>query len=167
MNLNQKINRGNMRTDQWLEDQLNQIWQSFFPDIHKVNNVVIKWGRAAKNQLGSITAKGPRRLFRTPGRFPKHSWWLPESISIITINRNFQNLSVPEEIISVTIAHELVHYSHGFSSPHPQLYKYPHLGGIVSKELKARGLGDQLKFQKKWLKEEWKKYHDKGDKYVR
>jgi hypothetical protein len=97
-------------------------------------------------------------MIRRPGKFPKPSWWLPESTSIITINSHFQDLTIPEEVITVTIAHELVHYSHGFSSPHPQLYQYPHLGGIVSKELIKRGLKEQLIYQKKWLKQNWRQY---------
>ena len=46
---------------------------------------------------------------------------------------------IPEYVIDTTVAHELVHYMHGFFSPHQRLYKHPHKGGIVTKELKKRG----------------------------
>lgn len=146
------------RTNSYLSSRLDHVWKTYFPDIPRINTVIIQFGRSARNQLGSIRAIGPRRIFRKPGRFPKHSWWLPESTSVITINGHFKKPEIPQEIIDSTIAHELVHYSHGFSSPHPQLFRYPHLGGVVSKELKNRGLGNQLKFQKQWLKTTWKNY---------
>ncbi|MDO8513238.1 MAG: hypothetical protein Q7S37_01940 [bacterium] len=148
-----------MRDNKWLEDRLYEIWKKHFQDIEKINRVYIRFGRANRNQLGSIVAKGPKRLFRKPGRFPKPSWWLPESFSIITMNSLFKNPQIPNEVIDITIAHELVHYAHGFSSPHPQLYRYPHSGSIVTKELIKRGLKDQLNVHKKWLKTNWKNLH--------
>jgi hypothetical protein len=147
-----------LRDNKWLESRLYDIWQTYFSDVAKINRVYIIFGRANRNQLGAIAAKGPKRLFRPPGRFPKDSWWLPESYSVITINSLFKKPDIPQEIIDTTIAHELVHYSHGFSSPHPQLYRYPHQGSIVTKELIKRGLASQLRFQKKWLKTNWKNH---------
>ncbi len=143
------------RDNLWLEKRLNQIWQTHFPDVKKINRVYIIFGRKARNVFGSIKARGPKQPFRTPGRYPKPSIWLPQSITIITINGNFKNPEIPNEIIDLTIAHELVHYAHGFSSPHPQLYQYPHQGSVVTKELIKRGLSDQLKFQKTWIKNYW------------
>lgn len=147
------------RDNKWLENRLNSIWQNHFSDVEKINRVYILFGRANKNQLGCIQAKGARRLTRLPGRYPKPSWWLPESYSIITINSLFKNPEVPEEIVDATIAHELVHYSHGFSSPHPQLFRYPHQGSVVTRELIKRGFAKTLQFQKKWLKENWRAFH--------
>ncbi len=147
------------RDNIWLEKRLNHIWQTYFKDVEKINRVYIRFGNSTKNQLGCITAKGPRKSFRLPGRFPKPSWWLPESYSVITMNNLFKNPEVPDEVVDTTIAHELVHYSHGFSSPHPQLFRYPHQGSVVTKDLIKRGLGEQYKFQKKWLKENWRQFH--------
>lgn len=148
--------QANLRSNEWLEKHLKQIWQTYFSDIPKVNQVIIKFGRKGKRQLGAIKANGPRRRFRRPGKFPKDSWWLPESTSTIVINGHFRDPNIPEYIIDTTIAHELVHYSHGFASPHPQLFRYPHFGGIVTKELKNRGLTTELKLQKQWLKKHWR-----------
>lgn len=146
------------RDNKWLENRLQYIWSTYFSDIEKINRVYIIFGRSNRNQLGSIAAKGPKRLVRLPGRFPKPSWWLPESYSVITMNGLFKNPEIPDEIVDSTIAHELVHYSHGFSSPHPQLFRYPHQGSVVTKELIKRGFKEQLKFQRTWLKANWRKH---------
>ena len=45
---------------------------------------------------------------------------------------------------------------HGFNSPHPRMYKHPHKGGIVNKELKKRGFGNMLALEKKWIRNEWR-----------
>ena len=46
---------------------------------------------------------------------------------------------------------------HGFHSPHPRKYKYPHQGGIVDKELKKRGFEHLLNLEKQWTKKNWMK----------
>ena len=73
----------------------------------------------------------------------------------IAINSLFKSSLVPEYIIDLTIAHELVHYSHGFHSPLPRLHKHPHKGGIVDKELLRRGFGHLLKQEKDFVRNEW------------
>lgn len=111
----------------------------YFNDVKGHRDLVdISFGRRAKTRLGSIKQTGGLK-----------------KRSIITINGLFRDEAIPEEIINATIAHELCHFVHGFSSPLPQLASHPHQGGIVDKELKGRGLGDLLTFQKKWLKTEW------------
>jgi hypothetical protein len=77
--------------------------------------------------------------------------------SKITINGLFRDQAIPSKIIDLTIAHELCHYLHGFTGEREKLFRYPHQGGIVDLELKKRGLATDLRFQKKWLKEEWPK----------
>ena len=72
------------------------------------------------------------------------------------INGYFRNEKVPDYVIDTTIAHELVHYMHGFNSPLPKMYKHPHKGGIVNKELKKRGFGNMLNLERKWIRNEWK-----------
>ena len=79
----------------------------------------------------------------------------------------FQSSLVPEYIIDLTIAHELIHYSHGFHSPLPKLYSHPHKGGIVTKELKQRGFANQLSLEKNFIKNEWPKMHQELTKYNR
>ena len=129
-----------IRDQQWLEERLVRIWQKTFPDLVPANQVVIRFGRAARVRLGSI------RMSRD------------KKISKILINKLFQNLEVPVEVVDATIAHELTHYLHGFSSPLEQKFSTPHAGGIVTKELKKRGFARILEVQKKWLKNEWPKF---------
>jgi hypothetical protein len=126
------------RDNSWLEERLAQIWYRYFADIEQPNEVSIHFGRRSSTRLGSI--------IREPG---------PNKPSIITITGYFKDEKVPPYVVDSTIAHELVHYAHGFHSPHPQLYRYPHQGGIVDKELQKRGLGSILRSQKAWLKQEW------------
>jgi hypothetical protein len=124
-----------MRDDEWLNQRFEQIWQLFFPDVEK-KNVFIKWKGHWKNKFGHITTtKGGK--------------------TEIAINKIFKNLQVPEDVIKLTIAHEIVHYSHGFHSHLPKKYKHPHKGGIVEKDLKSRGFSYMLKKEKEWQKAEW------------
>ncbi|MFA6963623.1 MAG: hypothetical protein WC227_02815 [Patescibacteria group bacterium] len=131
-----------MRSHVWLLKLLNETWQQYFADVERPNDVTISFGRTAKRRLGSIRQVAPRDK---------------NSRTIITITGYFRDKNVPEYIVASTIAHELCHYAHGFASPLPKFSRYPHHGGIVDTELKNRGLGDQLKAQKLWLKQEWPK----------
>lgn len=139
--------QGEPRTQAWLESTLASVWQRHFPDMIAGNHVVIRFGRVARTRLGSIRLSAP----------PRHGPWRDKKSSTILINRLFQNPAVPLPIVEATIAHELVHYLHGFSSPFEQKFCSPHVGGVVTKELKARGFGEILTFQKQWLKQEWPK----------
>lgn len=127
-----------MRDNLWLDLKLSEIWEKHFSDISRLNEVYIKFGRNARTRLGSIRKIG-------------------KSSTLITITGYFKDERAPEFMIDATVAHELCHYAHGFFSPHPKLSKHPHQGGLVDNELKRRGFGDQLKMQKKWLKDEWPK----------
>lgn len=122
------------RDNVWLRARLTYLWSAYFADIEKKNTVVIKFGRWAKCQFGVITYD--RRT----------------SISTITINKMFAYGHIPDVVVDHTIAHELVHYAHGFSSPHKRKHKYPHHGGVVNKDLVARGLGFALQEYKVWLR---------------
>ena len=123
------------RNQEWLESRLEQIWNLLFIDVPRKNSVIIKFRGRSKYRFGHITLKGEDTL--------------------IIINSLFKNELVPEYIIDVTIAHELVHYMHGFHSPLPRLYKYPHQGNIVNKELIKKGFGHMLKLEKLWVKNNW------------
>lgn len=123
------------RDDIWLLNRLDYLWSNYFKDIKQINPVFIKFGRYSKFRLGSI-------------KFDKTS-----KKSFITITAMFKNPSVPEEVIDHTIAHELCHYTHGFSSPNPKLHKYPHHGGVIKKELESRNLKYLVKAYNSWLKE--------------
>ena len=81
-----------------------------------------------------------------------------KSLSVITITRHFQNTDIPEYVIVSTIAHELCHYTHGFNSPLPKQFSYPHQGGIVNKEMDNRGLREIRIETKQWLKKNWSQF---------
>lgn len=125
------LNRDNI----WLLSRLDFIWSRYFSDIPQTNKVFIRFGRNAKYRLGSI------RLNRKT------------KASFITITSMFKDPKIPPEVVDHTIGHELVHYAHGFSSVHPRLHKYPHAGGVVKKEMEARGMGYLHRAYRKWVKE--------------
>jgi hypothetical protein len=126
-----------MRDQSWLEGRLADIWNNHFDDIAEKNPLIIRWGRRARTRLGSIRYDKKRNESR------------------ILMNALLKDEKVPQYVIDATIAHELSHYAHGFSSSHEQLYAHPHRGGIVDKELVNRGLGGALKSQQRWIKSNW------------
>lgn len=135
-----------MRDNAWLESKLDSIQREYFADVNFCNNIVIKFGRKARTRLGSIRKQyGNSFRRRLLNRYD----------SEILINGIFKQDFIPEYVIDATIGHELCHYAHGFSSPLPQLSRYPHSGRLVDKEMIKRGMGDMLLNQKKWLKVNW------------
>lgn len=126
------------RDQEWLENLLALIWYEHFRDISQTNQVRIRYGRRAKRRLGSIS------LDQKDGH-----------TSIITVNRIFVDLDIPEYVIRATIVHELTHYAHGFNSPHDQKHQYPHSGGVIRAEFAERGLEQLYLDQKVWLKRNW------------
>lgn len=127
-----------MRNDEWLAERLNQIWGLLFPDTERQNNVIIRFKGRWKNKFGHIKR-------------------LKNKDTEIAVNSLFRNERVPEFIIDTTIAHELIHYSHGFQSPLPKRYKHPHAGGIVRRDLLNRGFGHLIKREREFVKREWPK----------
>lgn len=130
-----------MRDDKWLHARLDHIWDTFFLDVEQDNIVRIVWGRKAKTRLGSIKLDPA-----------------DPTITIITINRLYQDEFIPEYVIDATIVHELSHYAHGFNSPHARTKQHPHAGGVMAREFAERGLTDMYKAQKQWLKANWADY---------
>ena len=124
-----------MRDDSYLNKRLNYIWQKYFADMPVKNKVCIHFGRSALYRFGSI------RLCYS------------DNSTQITVNGKFRDEKYPSQIVDHTIAHELVHYSQGFSTPGPRLSRYPHRGGVIDKELKARGLQSLVSFYKLWVKD--------------
>lgn len=122
------------RDDVWLLSRLDSLWSKYFQDVLQINPVYIRFGRYAKFRLGSI-------------RMDKKT-----KCSYITITSMFKNKEIPVDVIDHTIAHELCHYTHGFSSTAPKLHRYPHHGGVIRKELLTRGLGHLSKAYRSWLK---------------
>lgn len=123
------------RDDNWLLFRLDYLWKTYFSDVSQINPVYIGFGRYSKYRLGSV------RLERT------------SKVTYITITGMFRDESIPIEVVDQTLAHELCHYAHGFSSPRPRLHKYPHHGGVINKELRNRGLAHLIKAYAKWLRD--------------
>ncbi len=124
-----------MRDDKWLLARLDDIWSKHFSDVAQINPVFIRFGRFARLRFGSIRLD--RRTKKT----------------YIIISGMFKDLRFPQEIVDHTIAHELCHYAHGFSSPHKRLHKFPHEGGIIKNELEDRGLIHLYKAYRDWIQE--------------
>jgi hypothetical protein len=133
-NLSQVISESN-RNDVWLLSRLNHLWGAYFNNVSQDNPVSIRFGRYSKFRLGSIRLE----------RHTKHSY--------ITVTGMFKDPSIPIQVVDHTIAHELCHYAHGFSSTKPRLHKYPHHGGVIKKELESRGMHALVKAYAKWLDE--------------
>ena len=124
-----------MRDDDWLKNRLLEIWQLRFIDIPMLNEVKIRFKGKWKTKFGHIKMKN--------------------NITEIVINSLFKHEDVPQYIVDLTIAHELIHYAHGFQSPLEKKFNYPHQGGIVKKELKKRGFRDTLLLERKIFRKEW------------
>ena len=116
---------------------LSSIWQHYFSDVPHANEVQIAYCRPWKSRLGLIRMS------------------LDSTHSFIGINSLLQHETLPDYILITTIAHELVHYTHGFGSPLPQLFEHPHANNIVDKELQQRGLGETLLNCNTWIDEHW------------
>lgn len=134
------------RDNRWLLSRLDHLWSNYFEDVTQDNPIFIKFGRYSKLRLGSI------KLEKRSGR------------SYITITGMFKNAKIPTEVIDHTLAHELVHYTHGFSSKKVRLHKYPHAGGIVDKEMRRRGMGYLIKAYRTWVKDYRKSFSSSNER---
>lgn len=133
-----------LRDGQWLGRELERIWASCFDDTPRVNVVQVRFAGGWKNRLGVISLSEDRRT------------------SYVGINALLSLPEVPDCIARITIAHELVHYAHGFGSPLPRLYRHPHRGRIVEKELKARGLRQEYLVYQEWIHSHWYDFYERS-----
>jgi len=146
-----------MRDRKYLENLMYDLWEENFSDIPRKNLVLIKFGKYSKRQLGSIKlaneyTKIKSLLKKNLGDYDVQD---DKRITVITITKYFQNEIVPEYVVSATIAHELCHYAHGFSSPLEKQFDKPHQGSVINKELAKRGLLEEQRLADKWLKDNW------------
>ncbi len=137
-----------MRNHEWLVNELKFLLKNYFSDVKLTNPIQIKFGREAQFRFGSI--KLVKKRFGGLGGWRRLARGEPEK-SLITITSMFANDDVPEDVVRYTIAHELCHYAHGFSSYNKRLFKFPHHGGIVNKELRDRGAKGLIAAYKAWL----------------
>jgi hypothetical protein len=134
-----------------------EVWEEYFNDVPRKNFVITKFGKYAKRQLGCIKYATEKTKVQTLLNKYKEDIGVQDvdSISVILLTRYFVNESVPEFLLVSTLSHEICHYAHGFHSPLPKKYKYPHKGNIVEREMVDRGLGEILDNSEAWLKENW------------
>ncbi len=146
-----------MRDNNYLENLLYELWENHFCDIPRKNLVLIKFGKYSKRQLGciSLAREGSKIKSLMKKKVDEYMVQDNKSISIVTITRYFKNEIVPEYVVKATIAHELCHYAHGFSSPLEKQFQKPHQGNVINKELKKRGLLEEQKRADLWLKDHW------------
>ncbi len=120
-----------------LSSYLSWIWRQHFGDIAPTNTVSITYGYPWKSRLGQIRLSEDGKISR------------------IDINTLLQLKPVPEEVLLTTIAHEVVHYVHGFGSPLPKKYRHPHAHQVVSRELEQREIGEWLQYCEAWVNQSW------------
>jgi len=125
-----------------LAHTLENIWSACFPDIPRANTVEIAYGQPWKRRLGLIRLS------------------LDNTRSFIGVNALLQQPEAPEYVLLITIAHELVHYAHGFGSPLPRLFEHPHANGVVQHELKQRGLAEMAQKCDEWIDNAWFAFYD-------
>ena len=119
------------------------IWHTYFADTPRVNEVHIAYSYPWKSRLGLIRLS------------------LDNTLTFIGINTLLQHPHVPDYVLLTTIAHELVHYKHGFGSPLPRRYKHPHANGVVDHELEAHQLGDPIRLCNEWIDQYWYAFYDR------
>lgn len=139
-----------MRDAVWLKRQLDYLLTTYFSDVKVTNPIEVRFGREAKFRFGSIKLLKPRGLRVILGQSKPQK-------SVITITRMFASEEVPADVVVYTIAHELCHYAHGFSSSNKRLFRHPHHGGVVNKEITDRGGKHLIAAYKKWIREYRKK----------
>lgn len=150
-----------MRDYAWLQNQLELLLKKYFPDMPITNPIEIHFGREAKFRFGSIRLEGRKKISNFKIQIPNLRALIKQESdkgdipqkSIITITSMFSKLDIPEDVVLYTISHELCHYAHGFSSTNKRMFRHPHHGGVVNKELEKRGAGHLVKAYKLWLKQ--------------
>src|SRR5579859_1836437 len=131
-----------------LKIYLDHIWHQYFLDIPCVNEVQIAYCHPWKSRLGLIRLS------------------LDSATSFIGINALLQHQHVPDFVLITTIAHELAHYTHGFGSPLPRLYKHPHANDVVNRELEQRGLREAVQQSDAWIDRQWLAFYQTQRKTI-
>jgi len=146
-----------MRDRKYLENLMYDLWENNFCDVPRKNLVLIKFGKYSKRQLGSI--KMANNSTKIKGLLRKniedYDAQDDKRVTVITITKYFQDEQVPDYVVKATIAHELCHYTHGFSSPLEKRFDKPHQGNVINKELKKRDLLESQNMADDWLKKNW------------
>jgi hypothetical protein len=128
---------GQLRDGAWLEEELLSLWRNHFADVPRANRVDVRFAACWKTRLGVISLSPDGRT------------------TSIGVNGLLQLPEAPYFVARVTLAHEMVHYAHGFGSPLPRKHRHPHRGRVVEKELRERGLAAELAIYQAWVRERW------------
>jgi hypothetical protein len=126
-----------------LVTHLDEIWQTYFADVPRVNEIEIAYCQPWKRRLGLIRLS------------------LDNTTSFIGVNALLQLPQVPGYVLITTIAHEMTHYAHGFGSPLPRLYQHPHANNVVTHELERRGLGETMRLCDEWIESQWFTFYER------
>jgi hypothetical protein len=129
-----------LRDASWLQNRLEFLWNTYYSDARTGYPIAIHFGPRARYRYGSIYSIGKQ--------------------CHILINRLFAHPDVPEYVIDATICHELAHYVHGYGSGLKKRYAHPHRGGVVDKEMRARGCWHLEEDALKWRQSAWKEYYE-------
>ncbi|MHB1417455.1 MAG: hypothetical protein ACYC1C_19590 [Chloroflexota bacterium] len=129
------------RDNDWLGEHLEYVWERHFPDVPRINPVDIAFAKRWKARLGVIALCEESQT------------------TSIRLNALLSHPIVPDYVTTVTVAHEMVHYAHGFGSPLPRLYEHPHKGNIVEREIQARGLRQEYRHYLDWIDENWDHFY--------
>jgi len=121
--------------DAELAHALQSLLGSSFEDLVVRHHITVRVGRFARRRLGSV-----RRDTDGP---------------LITLNPLLLHPQCPRSVLVATIAHELCHLVHGFAQEGTKPSHAPHRGGVVERELDARGLGRLNEQADKWLRDHW------------
>ena len=130
-----------IRTESWLAERIELIWKLHFSNVRRISPIVCNFGIVGKNRFGSIS--------------------LRNGASVIRLNRLFADPELPLFVLDETLAHELVHYAHGFGSKLPRLYADPHRGGVIDLEMEKRGLTPLHLRAEEWRKAHWDAFHSR------
>jgi hypothetical protein len=122
---------------------LNKIWEKYFYDVARINEVRIAYCYPWKRRLGLIRLS------------------LDSMVTFIGLNALLQMDEVPEYILITTIAHEMAHYAHGFGSPLTRQFDHPHANNVVPRELERRGLGKIMRLCDEWIDKNWFSFYDR------
>jgi len=145
------------RNNEYLEERMYNLWENNFSDIPRKNFVLIKFGKKSYRQLGSIKLANKRTKIKNILKNKVDEWEIQDEkeVTVITITGFFADVYVPDYVIDATIAHEMIHYAHGFHSPLQKRVEHPHKGNVIKKEMSNRGLLNLYINSEKWLKNNW------------
>ncbi len=127
------------RNDAWLTERVRLLRENHFADVPQGYPIVTRFSTRAKYRLGCICAR--------------------DGNALIQVNRLYADVAVPVYVVDGTLAHELAHYAHGFGSGLPRVYEHAHRGGVVDKELLARGLGPLYERAEQWRRQHWDTFY--------